>query len=766
MNRPTSDDFEFVSEKVNKDYFCPVSLEVMMNPHQTDCCGCHISAGVAERLIKEGKPCPLCKASSSRFPHRTGDKVFTTHRDQYFQRIILDQKVCCPHHRNNGCEWIGLLREVQDHSASCGFRPWMCQYCRYSTSYKIGTTEHAQICPLRPVLCSCSSNHIPFNKLEEHKRVCPVEVVACEFADVGCTAKVHRNSMADHMQSSMAQHHMLVSRKTLSMMPAIQSTNSNCGPKHGMEESSQQLKDKDAKILELKNKVVVLGADLNSARMEVLKLQQEMHEKSSSEVRDLIRELRLKKDTGSQVSGLQDREEISQQLKDKDAKILKLKEKVVVLSSDLNSAREEMLKLQKEMRENSSSDVRELLEELRLKEDTELQFNRLKDQIKSQEEQIQNLQQKEVYDVDAETIISNVGIMVTDVLEKIRSKKSLGDKDVKKVVSGLEEVMTAVTERNTAREIDESSLEGFVDASPDKIAEAKKYEGFRGNLERTLISGLKRAGGVTAVGEDVYVVDTNGRYGVRVISNGLARDVIESASFSDVHIPSGKCWYPRCVALDKEGNLFLSDTGSHRILKFTANGKLLAQVGKESNPGSSTGLFDSPLGITLDANENVYVCDQSNHRIVMLTSELQWVSTFGRKGHGQIEFHNPWDIAFDFEGNIYIADCGNRCVKVFNSEFSPLKTVGKNDGKKYKNGDMRAPNTVCVDSKGNIYVADGQLKQVLVYNSSGECVRSFGKFIEPCGISVDARGNLYVSDNGGQSSVFSSGRPGRVQVYT
>jgi len=88
----------------------------------------------------------------------------------------------------------------------------------------------------------------------------------------------------------------------------------------------------------------------------------------------------------------------------------------------------------------------------------------------------------------------------------------------------------------------------------------------------------------------------------------------------------------------KKGNIFLSDTGSHRVLKFDSNGNLMAQAGKVSKFGISSGLFNSPLEIALDANENVYVCDQSNHRIVKVTSDLQWVSSFGRKGKCEMEF--------------------------------------------------------------------------------------------------------------------------------
>ena len=59
---------EFVTESVNKDYFCPVNLEVMRDPHQPDCCGHHLSAGVAERLTKENHAVQSLKFQDSTRP--------------------------------------------------------------------------------------------------------------------------------------------------------------------------------------------------------------------------------------------------------------------------------------------------------------------------------------------------------------------------------------------------------------------------------------------------------------------------------------------------------------------------------------------------------------------------------------------------------------------------------------------------------------------------------------------------------------------------
>jgi len=66
------------------------------------------------------------------------------------------------------------------------------------------------------------------------------------------------------------------------------------------------------------------------------------------------------------------------------------------------------------------------------------------------------------------------------------------------------------------------------------------------------------------------------------------------------------------VAVDQEGNVFVADSDNHRVQKFTAEGKFLAQWGEF---GEAPGQFNVPLGIAVDKEGNVYVSDSHNHRI-------------------------------------------------------------------------------------------------------------------------------------------------------
>ena len=186
-------EFYFV-EKPDQDLYCPVTLEILLEPHQTDCCGQHISEKAANRIIKDGKPCPMCK-----------DDHFTTHRDKYFKRnTVKTLRVYC-FHKKSGCKWTGELGDLNNHSTSCPKRPWKCQYCGLESTFDVGTNKHPPKCAQYPLPCpnQCEIGTVPRCDAEKHLLVCPLQLVECEF---GCDAKVVRRDLDKHMVANAGEH--------------------------------------------------------------------------------------------------------------------------------------------------------------------------------------------------------------------------------------------------------------------------------------------------------------------------------------------------------------------------------------------------------------------------------------------------------------------------------------------------------------------------------------------------------------------------------
>ncbi len=66
------------------------------------------------------------------------------------------------------------------------------------------TGGHKDTCPCYPLACPQARGAEVLRKdLTAHQGVCPLEPVACPFSDIGCKAKVARQDLDKHIQSSM-----------------------------------------------------------------------------------------------------------------------------------------------------------------------------------------------------------------------------------------------------------------------------------------------------------------------------------------------------------------------------------------------------------------------------------------------------------------------------------------------------------------------------------------------------------------------------------
>ena len=705
----------------------------MLDPYRTGCCGKHLSEAKAKKVANSNRQCPLCSAPSPA-KSSAGRKVFTANPDPEFQDKILELQVRC-FYNEDGCGWEGSLRDFQSHMFSCDMQAWKCQYCDFRSTQLIGTTEHAQKCENRPIQCSCNdASLIPFHEYEAHLITCPAQLVPCELAGIGCLEKFPRSKSAHHMKDYMPQHQLLISQQNLKILTAMSTRLEVHEDKEGVPKLKEDLVAREAEVERLHGVV--------SAKEEEVRTFKEKLETMVEEVRKL--------------------EEQAKQSQSENAKLLISMEQNHKESIRRQQTLFKMFEEQAKQRESEKKEEIASMEKKHkdLMETKEAEIERFQQEARQLERR--HVSNKE--EADIEQLVrpennpsANLAIdTVLELTENLRSnhQKGLSGAEVAATVKKLDDFLS--TALNTDF-MDSSSSDS--DSSPTA-----------GKLERVILEDLKKPWGVAVFGTKVYVVDTNGTFGLHITTpqdkNSSTETMIASATISEVSLPVGKCWYPRGVIVDNDGNIILVDTGTHRILKFSPVGKLLHTVGTESTPGNASGEFNGPVGIGISPEGKVFVCDCFNHRVQILGPDLRFLEEFGEMGDGPKKFLRPWDVAFDKQGNVYIADCGNRCVKVFTAGLEPVKVIGQGNGKAYKMGDLRAPSSLCIDKNDFLYVADKSLGSVFVYDNQGIMKCRFGRLTEPRGVAVDKEGRVYVTDMGGWSYFKPFKAPGRVQMYS
>lgn len=240
--------------------------------------------------------------------------------------------------------------------------------------------------------------------------------------------------------------------------------------------------------------------------------------------------------------------------------------------------------------------------------------------------------------------------------------------------------------------------------------------------------------------------------------------------------------FPKGAACDQAGNIYVADYNNNSIRKVSPSGVVSTFAGGQivpipvltDGPGS-TAQFYHPEGVAVDRDGNIYVTDSSYHVIRKITPGAI-VSTFAgdpnRIGTAdgpatQAQFHGPAGIAVDQSGNLYVSDEQENTIR----KISPAGTVttlagapgpfGSTDG----TGSAARffyPHGLAVDAAGNVYVADTNncvIRKItpagLVTTLAGTAgvigsadgIGPAAQFYAPYGLTIDAQNNLYVTDS-------------------
>ena len=183
--------------------------------------------------------------------------------------------------------------------------------------------------------------------------------------------------------------------------------------------------------------------------------------------------------------------------------------------------------------------------------------------------------------------------------------------------------------------------------------------------------------------------------------------------FSSGGVQDGQLMWPSSIAIDRVGNVYVSDEALQRITIFDGKGRYLDKWGVK---GRGDGEFNRPSGIAFDADDNLLVTDSLNCRVQRYTREGRFLESWGRPGTRDGEFNLPWGIHLDAGGDVWVADWRNDRVQRFDAGGAHVATYGAAGD---ADGQFSRPAGVCTDAEGNIYVADWGNERVQMLRPDG-----------------------------------------------
>ena len=175
---------------------------------------------------------------------------------------------------------------------------------------------------------------------------------------------------------------------------------------------------------------------------------------------------------------------------------------------------------------------------------------------------------------------------------------------------------------------------------------------------------------------------------------------------------SAKINFPYQLVTDNDGNLYFCDANNHVIRKVDSNGIISTFAGTPESSGYSgdggaatSAQLSNPLGVALDSDGNIYISEYNNNRIRKVNTDgnISTIAGTGESGYSgdggaatSASLNSPAGLALDKSDNLYFCDVQNHAIrKVWKSGI--ITTIVDN---------LNLPFGLAIDSISNVYITD------------------------------------------------------------
>jgi hypothetical protein len=189
--------------------------------------------------------------------------------------------------------------------------------------------------------------------------------------------------------------------------------------------------------------------------------------------------------------------------------------------------------------------------------------------------------------------------------------------------------------------------------------------------------------------------------------------------FADGKTNVAQFGFSNTITCDQQGNLFIADEFNNRIRKIDQAGNVTTVAGN-GTAGYKDGIgtnaeFNLPTGIAIDHNGNLFISDAANFRIRKITPSGEVTTVAGNGRDGTIDgnsltagfSNNLNDLVADNNGNLFVED--GYLIRKISGNGTVTTIAGSGPG--FKDGDgisakFNVPVGITIDANGNLYIAD------------------------------------------------------------